>query len=71
MSRSYKKNVWYTDSGAYKRFQKKRANKRVRKSEEISNGNAYKKYFNSWDICDWKFPWSESFSGPLWKARKK
>jgi hypothetical protein len=71
MSRSYKKNVWFTDNGPHRKFQKKRANKRVRKSEEIPSGNAFKKYFNSWDICDWKFEWRDSFSDPFWKARKK
>jgi len=31
---------------------KKRANRRIRKILDISNGNAYKKLFCSYDICD-------------------
>ena len=33
---------------------KKLSNKRVRKNE-VSNGNNYRKVFESWDILDWKF----------------
>lgn len=52
MSRSFKKNP--VDTCAKSKYAKKFANKRVRKQEEISNGSNYKKYYNSWDICDYK-----------------
>lgn len=58
MSRSYKKNPVIKDCT---RGMKKLANKRVRK-HAVSNGNNYRKVFESWDIHDWKFK--------LWKLPK-
>ena len=57
MSRSYKKYPIVKDScdKAMKRF----ANKKVRHIEELpKKGNAYKKCFESYDICDWKWEWT-------------
>ena len=55
MSRSYKKYP----SGKCERSCKwgqRQANKRIRHTlQTISNGGAYKKLYNSWDICDYKF----------------
>ena len=36
-------------------FLKKYANKKLRKNEKIANFSNYKRHFNSWDICDYKF----------------
>ena len=53
MSRSAKKPI-YKDR-APKEI-KRKAQRRVRKTdEEISSGSNYKKLFNSWDLCDFKF----------------
>lgn len=53
MSRSYKKTPGWT-CGTDKKWIKRLANKRVRKTE-VPNGNAYKKVYQSYDICDYKF----------------
>lgn len=79
MSRSYKKHIWFKDhnSGA-----KQEANRKVRRTPEIANGNAYRRVYGQWDICDWKFlydshPYWSNYQQkwvdpePLWKARKK
>jgi hypothetical protein len=64
MSRSYRKNLVITEGqkknsrSQGRGFAKRRAAKRVRKKkieEDISDGSNYKKEFNSWDICDYKF----------------
>lgn len=52
MSRSYRK-PWWTE-GTKRKPEKRQANKRVRKQEDLSEGNAYKKIYCSWDICDYK-----------------
>lgn len=54
MSRSRKKTPIATDKVV--KGAKKVANRRVRKlgSDELGNGNNYKKHFNSWDIHDYK-----------------
>lgn len=63
MSRSYKKHPWVTDhhvktSQEMKRF----ANKKARNTNLPNKGSAYKKVFESWDICDfkWHTSWQES-----------
>lgn len=53
MSRSFKKHPVVTDK-TYK-WAKKDANRKVRKLENLGNGNEYKKHYCSWDICDYKF----------------
>lgn len=55
MSRSYKKNCFCTDNGERKRFGKRQANKLIRRTSGIADGMSYKKYYCSWDICDYKF----------------
>lgn len=55
MSRSYKKYP----SGKCERsckYGQRLANKRIRKTlENIPKGNYYKRYYSSWNICDYKF----------------
>lgn len=51
MSRSYKKVPIIKDRNPYC---KKCANKKVRK-EEIDDGSNYKKVYESYNICDYKF----------------
>jgi len=58
MSRSRRKNPYQTDGqdqpGTRKKIRRK-ANKRIRASEDVSDFGAFKKFFNSWDISDWSF----------------
>lgn len=56
MSRSYKKHPWITDhhvktSSEMKKF----ANKKVRHTKDLPNGKAFKKVFESYNLCDFKF----------------
>jgi hypothetical protein len=60
MSRSYKK-PWTTDYSKAKSFFKGFANRRIRRmpvDEGISNGKSYKRYYCSYDICDYKFQYN-------------
>lgn len=85
MSRSVRK-PWYTDGYGCKRkkFAKRKANKKIRKTPEIPDGKAYRKFFNTWDICDYKYLWNPKplhiyWTGelkiiepdPLWKIARK
>ncbi|HAH17786.1 MAG TPA: hypothetical protein DCL29_02025 [Eubacterium sp.] len=60
MSRSYKKHPRVKDKN--NKGMKKYANKKVRHTKDIPNGKAYKKVFESWDICDycWIWTWKEA-----------
>ena len=60
MSRSYKKQPYYTDGHPKSTKKQKRfANKKVRKyRKKIECGNAYKKIFCSWEIHDYKIRWT-------------
>jgi len=53
MSRSEKK-IPIIKYGGYGKYGKHWANKRVRKVCSISNGNNYRKIYDSWDIYDCK-----------------
>lgn len=64
MSRSYKKNPIIKDNGKGKKDKKAIANSRVRnqlKNEDyiIANGCAYKKEYESWNIADYVFRFTE------------
>lgn len=52
MSRSFKKIAIIKDQVTW---MKRYANKKVRRTPNIPNGKAYRKLFDSWDICDYKF----------------
>lgn len=53
MSRS-KKAPWYVQGG--KKYGKRFANKRLRRYKlHLLQNMSYKKLYESWDICDWKF----------------
>ena len=56
MSRSYRKPIATDGYGSkWKKKIKQQANKSARKDLNITDGNNYKKSYNSWDICDYKF----------------
>ena len=57
VSRSYKE-PWATDYHRSKSYYKRLANRKIRKipiDEDISNGRSFRKYYCSYDICDYKF----------------
>ena len=60
MSRSYKKTPCASDNND--KFFKRKFNKKLRQKlknpEEEIHHNQFKKYNNSWDICEWKYPYS-------------
>lgn len=67
MSRSYKHTPVYTTGND--KYAKRQANKKVRRKgkirpEEMKTGksNQYRKEYESWDICDYRF-WGE----PIWR----
>ena len=56
MSRSYKKNPWITDHHVKSSSERKKfANKKVRHTKDLPNGKAFKKVFESYNLCDYKF----------------
>jgi hypothetical protein len=58
MSRSYRE-PWITDGygSKSKRFKKRQANRAIRHAKEVPDGKAYRKFSDSWDICDYKWCW--------------
>lgn len=58
MSRSYRA-PWVVDGygSKWKRIVKNYANRVVRHSKNVPCGKAYKKFYSSYDICDYK--WEE------------
>jgi len=73
MSRSYKKNPVLTNSGSsYRKCAKRLANKAIRMTEDVPDGKIYRKFYSSWDICDYKSYWTpDSKWWPYWRARMK
>ena len=59
MSRSYKKHPFHTDHHVKTSKEKKRfANKKVRRTKSVPSGNAFKKVYPTYDICDWRSRWT-------------
>jgi hypothetical protein len=58
MSRSYRE-PWFVDNygSSYKKWVKRQASKTVRRAKDVPEGNAYRKLFDSWNICDYKMQW--------------
>jgi hypothetical protein len=71
MSRS-RRAPWTVDGYGTnrKRYAKNQANRAVRRSEDVPNGKAYRKFYNPWDISDYR--WMEK-QGSKWyeKAKRK
>lgn len=60
MSRSYKKSPYVTDhrrksSKINKRLANKRFRRIIARTEDTPCGSAYKKYIESWNICDYRW----------------
>lgn len=69
MSRSYKKYPFVKDKSGSKHG-KKFANKKVRHAKNLPNGKAYKKVYESWDICDYKYLWTRKDAIEDWLSSK-
>jgi hypothetical protein len=55
MSRSYRKPINKDGYGTKRRrLEKSIANRVIRKAEHIPDGKAYRKWYDSWNICDWR-----------------
>ena len=67
MSRSYKKHNFIKDPAV--KGMKRCANKKVRHTKYLSNGGAYKKCFESWDISDYKYQWTKEDAINEYNAR--
>jgi hypothetical protein len=67
VSRSRKKSPILTCAKSY--GAKTVANGVVRRSKTIYNGGYYKKLYNSWDICDYK--WRIDKKDITWKILQK
>ena len=74
MSRSYRHTPIIKDNGSRKKWAKRQANKKIRRFKyPIANGNAYRKHYCSYDICDWAHRWTKEdairryhYSGSRW-----
>jgi len=55
MSRSYRK-PYVVDGygGKHKPYAKRQANKRIRRSEGVPDGKQYRKFYETWNIRDYK-----------------
>lgn len=77
MSRSRKKNLVIKDNSS---FAKNQANRLIRRSIDVPDGKAYRRFYNPWNISDWKsrydpvprFRWGSWYEpDPIYKWRMK
>lgn len=66
MSRSFKKTPIVKDRRV---GGKKFANHKVRRSKDVPNGKAYRKFYNSYDISDFKYTQSKKSFLKRWEHR--
>lgn len=57
MSRSYKKHSIVKDPA--RKYMKRFANKKVRRTKDIPSGKAYRKVFETWNISDFRWIWTK------------
>lgn len=60
MSRSYKKYPYSGERKHMKDYANRVVRNHLKSNNELANGNAYRKLYERWDICDWEF--SETFN---------
>ena len=73
MSRSYRK-PWTTDGykGSKRRqFFKRRSNKTLRKITDIPDGRAFKKFTDTYNICDYKWLEDPKKTDCWWRLIRK
>lgn len=66
MSRSYKRSFYVKD---HCKGQKQIANRRVRRNKNKLlklKGNNYRKIYEQWDICDYRWSWTEKEAIQEW-----
>ena len=64
MSRSYREPYWVDSYGSkVKKWYKRDASKRIRRTKDVPNGKAYRKFYDPWNIVDSK--WYDG-SKPYW-----
>lgn len=66
MSRSFR--APWVKQGGCKRISKRFANKAWRNKKDVPDGMAYKLYFNSWNICDFRWRVNKPHRG-CWEWR--
>ena len=82
MSRSYRAPWVVAGYGSsYKMWAKRRANRAIRRAQDVPDGKGYRKFFDSWNITDWKYQWFPTYWSnifqrwmevtPEWKVRRK
>jgi len=56
MSRSYRK-PWITCGygSKYKQYAKNQANRLIRRTKDVPDGKAYRRFYNPYNICDYKW----------------
>ena len=60
MSRSYKHTPVYSDyARKTTRYLKRQASHKIRRSLDVPDGKAYRKYYNSWFIHDYTSYWTQ------------
>ena len=55
MSRSFKRVSVFTEYRKSKRLSKRMASKAVRRQDAVADGGQFKRCFQSYDICDYRF----------------
>jgi len=71
MSRSFRKPYWTEGyGGKWRSIAKRQASKKVRQAKSVGNGAYYRRIYDSWSICDYKFL-EPSNSERIWKVRRK
>lgn len=85
MSRSYRA-PWFIDGygSKWKVFAANQANRRIRRTKDVPDHKAYKKFYQQYDICDYKYQYDSKPStyhwggeihyfeaDPRWKAVRK
>jgi len=83
MSRSYRKPYEVHGYGwRGKKYEKRRASKRIRRTSDVPDGKLYRRFYDPWNIADYRFPmtvgkwwsnWKQEWveTTPEWKARRK
>lgn len=64
MSRSFKKHAYCKDGRDGRKYWKRQANRKIRNEEDVPDGKAYKKKYDSWNIHDCISRWT-------WKTAKE
>jgi len=70
MSRSYRHQGWIQDQTC-KKAGKRFANKKVRRTDDVPSGKAYRRVYNPYNIADYILPCREKDEDGGWKDWRK